>query len=312
MRADATSEIGAGHVMRLTSIAEELIMRGATVIFVGQFAELPWLSERIHGLGFSKIHVNPIEFSSNPNTDVLILDSYTLPIDNEFIHPNNWRKVVTISDESTPMYAADLVISPGISENWAPKQGVKILAGPKYIPLRKSITQLKSFPKDERCVEILVVGGGTDPFHFVEAVANKLISVQAPFHATLFSNNLSSLKLDSRFTCVSIGPKLDTYANLAEVIFTTASTTSFEFIAREIAVGVGCAVENQNQYYESLSQAGIAAPIGKTRQGNWELEDHVISELICSREFREKLVKTSRGVVDFYGAIRIVEEIQKL
>jgi spore coat polysaccharide biosynthesis predicted glycosyltransferase SpsG len=312
MRADSSPKIGSGHVMRLSAIAEELITRGETVIFVGQLAELPWLATRIHTLGFSQILQSSTEYVPDPALDILILDSYNLPVGDDFIQPNNWRRVVTISDEATPSYLANLVIHPGISENWVPAQDVKFLAGPKYIPFRKSITKFKSFSVNSDRLEILVIGGGADPFNFVEAVAKSLAGIQGHFHANLFSNDNSLVKLDSRFTCVPIGPELDVYANSAELVFTTASTTSLEFIARETALGIGCAVDNQQVYYKSLVRAGVATPIGQFSQSKWNINNEKMSEIIHSKELREKLVNNSLGVLDLHGSTRIVDEILKI
>jgi len=312
MRADSSPKIGSGHVMRLSAIAEELITRGKTVIYIGQFAELPWLATRINTLGFSQIFQSSSEFFPDPASDILILDSYTLPVDDAFIKPGNWKRVVTISDEQTPSYFANLIIHPGISENWVPAQDAKFLIGPSYTPFRKSIIKLKSFSMNVGLLEILVVGGGTDPFNFVEAIAKNLMGIQGQFCARLFSNNFSLAELDSRFTCVSIGPELDMYANSAELVFTTASTTSLEFIARGTAVGIGCAVDNQKDYYESLAQAGVAAQIGKFSNGRWNLDDKKMSEMIHFKKFREKLMKNSLGVFDLQGVTRIVDEILKI
>ena len=86
LRADASQSIGAGHVMRSSAIAEELIARGDDVVFVGQISGLPWVEERIGTLGFTQIHNNPGDFNSNPNSDVLLLDSYEIPVSDDFIN----------------------------------------------------------------------------------------------------------------------------------------------------------------------------------------------------------------------------------
>ena len=85
LRADSSSKIGSGHVMRLSAIAEELVARGEKVTFIGRFAEIPWLASRMNALGFSEILQDSTEFLPNLVTDVLILDSYTLPVDDDFI-----------------------------------------------------------------------------------------------------------------------------------------------------------------------------------------------------------------------------------
>ena len=41
LRADASKILGAGHVMRSSAIAEELITQGAEVVFVGEISDLP-------------------------------------------------------------------------------------------------------------------------------------------------------------------------------------------------------------------------------------------------------------------------------
>ena len=109
-----------------------------------------------------------------------------------------------------------------------------------------------------------------------------------------------------------IGSTLDDYAANVDLVFTTASTTSLEFIAREVAVGIGCAVDNQEKYYESLSAFGVAAPIGRFVDGHWEIDHAKIFELVNSIHIRETLRRRCAGLVDLRGAGRIVDEILKL
>ncbi len=298
--------------MRSSAIAEELIVRGEEVIFVGDTSEIPWLTLRIGGLGFSQVLESSREFTTNPETDILILDSYTLSVEDEFIQKNKWRRIVAIVDESTPAYEADLIIHPSLSENRRTKLDSKLLTGPKYIPFRKSIKKKNSPKKDDDVLVVLVVGGGTDAFNFVEAVCIELKDIKFQFTAKIFSSNELLLQLDSRFTHVPIGSQLDVWANTADLVFSTASTTCLEFIAREIPVGIGCAVDNQEEYYESLSLAGVAMPIGQFRVDKWDLDKPKMEELINSRELREALKQKSAGLVDLKGAERIVDEILKL
>jgi spore coat polysaccharide biosynthesis predicted glycosyltransferase SpsG len=109
-----------------------------------------------------------------------------------------------------------------------------------------------------------------------------------------------------------IGEQLDKFASKCDLVFTTASTTAVEFIAREKPIGVVCAVSNQEQFYESLIDLGIAAPIGKFENGVWKISREKIHELIMSKEYRESLRSNCVGFMDFKGASRIVDEIQLL
>jgi spore coat polysaccharide biosynthesis predicted glycosyltransferase SpsG len=312
IRADASQAIGSGHVMRSSAIAEELIARGEDVVFVGEFSDVPWLVDRINGLGFSEIFSEAKKFSSNPEKDVLILDSYVLSVSEGSIQPNKWRAVVTIVDDMTPTYKANLLIHPGLSTNWKSIDGTKVLSGPKYVPFRGSIQKTKGSKDKKSIIRILVVGGGTDVFSFVGAIYHELKDFTDNFHAILFTNSNELYNLDSRFTVVPIGAELDNYALNTDLVFTTASTTSLEFIAREVAVGIGCAIDNQEEYYESLSTFGVAAPIGRVVAGHWKFDHAKVFELVNSVNLRESLRRACAGLVDLGGAGRIVDEILKL
>jgi len=311
-RADASQSIGSGHVMRCSAIAEELISRGEEVVFVGEYAEVPWLVDWINGLGFSQIFRSPISYISNPVTDVLILDSYRLPIEDEFIQNKKWKGVVSIVDELTPNYFANLVIHPGISVALKSHSGTKILTGPKYIPLRKSIKKSEINRIHNKSLTILIVGGGTDSFNFVDSMCSALQSINAQFKAYFFTNNAPEHNLDYRFTALKIGSELDEYANSADLVFTTASTTSLEFVAREVAIGIGCAIDNQEECYQALSSANIAMPIGRFILGNWNFDDSRIKALVISSDIRDSLRNEASGFIDLGGAKRVVDEILKL
>ena len=90
VRADASIANGAGHVMRVSAIAEELINRNLDVIFVGDIKGLPWVQQRIVSLGFSEVHPDSSTFSANQESDVLILDSYVIDPGDAFVVQKKW------------------------------------------------------------------------------------------------------------------------------------------------------------------------------------------------------------------------------
>ena len=312
LRADASQAIGSGHVMRSSAIAEELISRGHEVIFIGEFSDVPWLFDRINSLGFLQVFSKSQGFVSHPDTDVLILDSYIVSIDDDFIQQGKWKGIVAIVDNVTPPYKANLLIHPGLATDWIQISNAKVLAGPRYIPFRKSIKKNHKSSDKLKVLEILVIGGGTDSFNFVEAICGALKKINGNFHACLFTNTNELAQLDPRFTALPIGSELDEHAANADLVFTTASTTSLEFIVREIAVGIGCAIDNQEEYYDTLSFAEVASPIGKLIEKNWKIEESRIASLVQSQEIRDALRKKCGGLLDLDGAKRIVDEILTL
>jgi spore coat polysaccharide biosynthesis predicted glycosyltransferase SpsG len=314
LRADASQSIGAGHVMRSSAIAEELIARGEEVIFVGQISDLPWVKERIASLGFSQIYKQSNDYISRSDSDVLIIDTYKGEITDPFIAPKNWLHIVAIVDELTPNYRCTLRIHPGLDSNWTGNSLIPILAGPKYIPFRSSLSRNIHVRNDEKHVfKIAVIAGGSDPHGLVNEIAKILATMTEQFEAYLFSSSYADSVLDSRFFYVEMGPLLDEVTRDADLVLTTASTSSLEFIARGLCVGIVCAINNQEQYYETLSKLGIAIPLGfRNSINNWDLNHQKIYSLVNSSELREHLIAKASGLIDFNGASRIVDAITNL
>ena len=118
---------------------------------------------------------------------------------------------------------------------------------------------------------------------------------------------------DKRFRVEPFGASLDREIANADLVLTTSSTSSLEVLAREIPLGVGCAVDNQVSYYKELIKLDVAAPLGvRTNKGGWKLNQELITALLTSAEMRNKLVRNASGVVDLSGASRIVDAILKL
>ena len=300
--------------MRSSAIAEELIVRGEDVVFVGQISGLPWVEERIASLGFTKIYNNPSDFISNPKSDVLLLDSYEIPVDDDFIVPGKWLRIITVVDEQTPDYSCQLRIHPGLDSSWVGDSKIPILAGSKYIPLRSSLSKnMHVVNHGQHRLKIAVVAGGSDPYGLVNEIAKILVTHPQPFEVYLFSNYIFDSPLDSRFHYVQVGPQLDELTKNVDLALTTSSTSSLEFLARGICVGIACAVDNQKQYYKSLGELGVATQIGLRNLGNkWELDRQKIYSLITSSELRGNLVVKAKGLIDFKGASRIVDAITTL
>ena len=84
-RADASIATGTGHVMRSIGIIEELISRNLSVVFVGNTSQVEWIDSFVNSIGFEEIYSNEKDFKPNKETDILILDSYQIPVDNELI-----------------------------------------------------------------------------------------------------------------------------------------------------------------------------------------------------------------------------------
>lgn len=310
-RADASRANGSGHVMRSSALAEEVIARNIEAVFVGNIQELPWVNNRIAELGFSKILSKEDDFAPNPKTDILILDSYTVSVDSPFIQPKNWLHVISISDSLTPSYKSSLTIFPGLDSNLHCESNRKNLTGPAYLLLRKSIKKKSNSFSERKKMNIVVTGGGSDPFDFSGKMSEILAAFDFDFNAIFLISQNSKYTFDSRFRFLEIGALFDEIIEKADIVFTTASTSCFEMIAREIPTGVVCVVDNQLETYLSLKKREIVQPIG-IKDIEWNLDIESIEDLIKSEELRSKLIKKTAGLIDLMGSTRILDAILDL
>lgn len=306
-RADASREIGSGHVMRSSVLAEEAISRGFECIFVGSISDLGWVSERIAKLGFSQVLANHDSFEPDSKSDVLILDTYSLSVSDPFITKKNWKLVLSICDETTPKYDSDIELRPGLVEVNSGRNVPRVLSGADHVLIRKGIGKSKRERSPRDILKVLVVGGGSDPFGFVEAISEVFGSMRLKMEVHTFTNALIREDSEVRFVKHPIGTDLDLIALDVDVVFTTASTSSLEFIAREIPTGIVCAVDNQIDYYAQLGSLGYAAQVGRYgSDGKWDFNLPSIRELLENQEKQDSLRLSTRSLIDLKGAERVV------
>jgi hypothetical protein len=83
-------------------------------------------------------------------------------------------------------------------------------------------------------------------------------------------------------------------------------------VARQISLGVGCSVENQEDYYNKLSDFGVALPIGQVLSGKWNFNENSIHQLVLDENLRSALRGKCREFIDLKGASRIADLILDL
>jgi spore coat polysaccharide biosynthesis predicted glycosyltransferase SpsG len=309
-RADASPQIGSGHVMRVTTIAQEAIARGYECHFVGRIGELAWVEKYVRALGFESINQDVTNRDSKFQSEILVFDSYTIALDSDYINPNYWKLVICVIDEFSPNYSADIYVNQSMAKKSLSRTGTSF-NGPEFALIRSSIKKTLDRKVFDFPPTILILGGGSDPYGFVKAVLQKLSDSGSLFFAHVFSNESLDGFSGLRIYQHQIGLELDEVANDVDFAITTASTSSIEFIAREIPTLVACAVDNQEKFYSELAELGLAIPIGvRDSDGEWQLDLQTIKETIEDPKACLELRRRIHGVIDLKGPSRIMDEIE--
>jgi spore coat polysaccharide biosynthesis predicted glycosyltransferase SpsG len=305
IRADAQRKSGAGHVSRCIAVAEEIICRGFEVYFVGNTTEIPWITDLVLNTGFSEILLEDKEFNSNPKSDVLILDSYTLNPESNFFLQDKWLKVIALKDPHTPDFKTHLDVHLNIRDFVPQKIGATIeIGGPRYFPIRSAL-RIKG---DRHAIKfpprILITSGGGEIKSVLSVITQSLSLITMDYEAIVFTNQPLNIA-DSRFKRMEIGEMFQNFLKSADLVLTSAGVTSIEIAANEIPMAVYCAVPNQIENYETLVNKGFAYPLGRFDLNYGEIDQ---GGMIRALGF-ENLARPEDSLFDFDGARRIVDSI---
>lgn len=165
IRADASTEIGSGHIMRCLTIADQLKKSGHDV----QFFMLPLqgnLINYVQQCGYNTITMWQM-------TDVIIVDHYQIDASVEQKLYAYAKKIVVIDDLANRQHICDVLLDQNSIENYeyrydtlVPKTCVKLL-GPKYLIMRDEFIEARQNRQNRngKVKKLLVFMGGTDPTH---------------------------------------------------------------------------------------------------------------------------------------------------
>jgi spore coat polysaccharide biosynthesis predicted glycosyltransferase SpsG len=188
-----------------------------------------------------------------------------------------------------------------------------ILCGPQFIPFRKSISRSVKIDTttDPR---LLIFGGGTDQFGLALQVA-RLIRQKYHYKEAnfIYHERLEIESMDPRFKVFPFGPALDSIIRQSDVVITSASTSSFEVLARGIPTGIIRLVGNQDDNFKELCGAELVSSIGRrSDDGLWSFTLPELERLMLDGTFRQTLRERNLKVFDFEGASRILGKISQL
>lgn len=176
-RADASVQIGAGHVMRCLTLADALRAQGAQTQFLcrrlpGHLGDL--ILAREHALTWLPDTDADAESSAAALTvgaphDWLVVDHYALGAEWERAQRSLVKHVLVIDDLADRRHDCDLLLDQNLKSarcyDGLLPAACRVLIGPRYALLRPEFlrARLTSQPPSETAAHVLVCFGGSDP-----------------------------------------------------------------------------------------------------------------------------------------------------
>ncbi len=316
IRADASPQMGTGHVMRMLALALAARDAGIDVALTGHVA-VAWVVDRLahEQLAFYPLDgVPPATESPHPllaamechAPDWVVLDGYHFGLDcQQAVREAGMRLLLVDDYHHQPDYTADILLNQNIGcEGWSygPKVA-RTLLGPRYALLRPEFTASVASERQAGCNLLLTLGGGDFSVRLREL--QPILSDPALQGWTLWviaGAMPPAVIAEILAACPAelvILPRVDDVPGLmrmTDVAITAGGSTCWELCALGVPFLTVEVAENQRGVIAGLAQAGVAQPL--------TLES--LRACLAHDTVRETARRKGRALVDGRGAERVV------
>lgn len=339
IRADASTQIGAGHIMRCLALAQTWQDDGGQVAFLSR-CESEALRQRLAAEGFDLIHLenpNPhpedlrsilvylehAALTAEPSASPwVVLDGYHFGAAYQEALKQAGARLLCIDDYGqADHYCADLVLNQNISANEALYQNhepyTRLLLGTRYVLLRREFRSwrgwMRTIPEVAR--KVLVTMGGSDPdnvtLKVIEAI--KIIDdpqlevqiVMGPGNPNLdiLECALRSVPYPMRLLKdVTNMPALMAWADIA---VSAGGSTCWELAFMGLPTITVTSADNQRPIADILSKQGVVINLGWHESVTEGQITETLASALRSRDKRMSMSGAGRALVDGEGADRI-------
>ncbi len=336
IRADASSRIGTGHVLRCLGLADELARRGHRVIFITVEAA-GHLMEMVRARGYECVALAAAADAREDGSltmgvisrlgaavDWLIVDHYGLDSEWETLVRPSVRRLLVLDDLADRQHEADALLDPVHSDESAYRGLVpartRLLLGPQYVLLRREFFSRRQTPRVIGPVHrILITFGGNDPLNLTGLV---LRALAAPDFAALrldVTLGTSNMRLEEvrrqanslpNVTVYVQHPKLSELMEVADLCVGAGGTTTWERCYLGLPTLIAILADNQRDFAAYCNRIGVARLIGEGE--NLRVED-IRSAVLSAMEdeaWRAACSVTGQALVDGQGIARVIDVLE--
>lgn len=343
IRADASFEIGTGHVMRMLSLARGLTDAGADVTFITR-AVPGNLIERISCSGYvlkildatpgHKIAPDDVTswlgaasaddlrqtFDNGFRPDITIADHYGVDMDWCIGARNNSGYLVCIDDEAVRPLSCDILVNQNYYYDKSAPQRQSLpancirLIGPEYAMLRPEFAALRPYVRvREKIDNILILMGGRDIYDIGRRIV-EYIPRPPPFKVTVIGGNADTEDACDRngFTFLSSSDRIADEMLKADFCFGAAGSTSWERACMGLPAALFVIADNQSGIAHNLALSGANLDLGDFRCFDFERVTSIIAGLQDNPARVAAMSRAAAQLTDGKGVERIIAKIKSL
>jgi UDP-2,4-diacetamido-2,4,6-trideoxy-beta-L-altropyranose hydrolase len=334
VRADASSAIGSGHVMRCLALAKAWLHAGGSVCFLTA-ENIGALDERfaLEDIRHERAVVKPgtpedaeqtVQWARQLGASWIVVDGYRFKPD--YIHQLKMSGVCVMvldDDARFDFYEADVVLNQNIdakAESYRCAASTQLLLGAKYVLLRPEF--LAEQPRRETAGvarKLLVTMGGSDPENVASPVVRALSRMEDDFEAIVVAGggNPHVESLQELVKTARGKVRLErSPANMAAVMcwadiaISAAGGTCWELSYLGVPMILITVSRDQEENVSAISKTGAALSLGW--HANLSEDDIVgaIRKLMNDPDARRAMSESGQALVDGEGAARVVEFLQ--
>ncbi|WP_282611373.1 UDP-2,4-diacetamido-2,4,6-trideoxy-beta-L-altropyranose hydrolase [Pelagibius sp. Alg239-R121] len=330
-RADASEQIGSGHLMRCITLADTLKESGAQTRFLCH--DLPdsmWQLVKARGHQLMSVKSPETDAAasshllSDRHWDWLIVDHYGLDIQWETFLRRRSSKIMVIDDLANRRHDCDMLLDQnyrksdrGRYANLVPPS-CSLRLGPKYALLHRDYARLRASAEPRESVKrLLIYFGGSDLADLTSRSLRAAVSLgRTDLKIDVVSSQISPRSNEVRkiaddhpsITCHQNLPSLAPLIAASDLSIGAMGSTSWERMCLGVpTIGVILA-DNQKEVAAELQEANLAVCLGTQENVNEEMIAGRLRRVVQSRDFRT-WSERCMSLCDGRGTHRIAESL---
>ena len=324
-RADASVELGTGHVMRCLTLAETLKTRGADICFAS--VALPGnLIEYVRGQGYYCHILSQRNDLIQDYGEWLVVDHYQLDYEWERLMRAHFDKIFVIDEFANRKHDCDILLDQNringnreIYRDCIPEEAM-VLLGPQYALLRKEFSQKKEKKKivlqgQTRKVRVLVSFGGSDPTHETIKLLRTIMArrpenmsfdvIVGSLNEDLHEIEAMLLKDNQDIRLYKHVTNMAEFMRRADIGIGASGTTAWERLCCGLPTLLIIVAENQRDIANIIEKAGAGVVVGEASNVTGEAIWRALFYYINHPQELKRMGAIGERLVDGNGCSRV-------